>query len=125
MSMAGETRPNPDVTVAEATRAANSVELEGRLIEPVDFRVTPAGRAVATLELEHLSTHDDPEPGLRLEARMVVVAMGPLAERYRACAVGSRLRVQGRLNQKRWIRDDRVRWGRLELLAREIQRVDP
>ncbi|MBF0164056.1 MAG: single-stranded DNA-binding protein [Magnetococcales bacterium] len=123
--MAGEARPNPVVTVSEATRAVNSVELEGRLIEPVDFRVTPAGRSVATLELEHLSIHDDPEPGLRLEARMVVVAMGALAERYRACAVGSMLRVQGRLNQKRWIRDDRIRWGRLELLAREIQRVDP
>ncbi|MBF0417580.1 MAG: single-stranded DNA-binding protein [Magnetococcales bacterium] len=121
--MAGETRPACFSGEVEETLAANSVELAGRLIEPVDFRVTPAGRAVATLELEHLSIHDDPEPGLRLEARMVVVAMGALAEQYRACAVGTTLRVQGRLNQKRWIRDDRIRWGRLELLAIQIQQL--
>lgn len=123
MNRAGETQTDLTAPGAAAAQSANSLELAGRLIAPVDFRVTPAGRAVATLELEHLSIHDDPEPGLRLEAHMVVIAMGALAEQYRACAVGTTLHVQGRLNQKRWIRDERVRWGRLELLATRIQRL--
>ncbi|MEO5345713.1 MAG: single-stranded DNA-binding protein [Magnetococcus sp. YQC-9] len=105
----------------QPTQALNHVEFDGRLMTPVDYRVTPAGRPVAYLEVEHFSTHDAPETALRLEARVVVVTMGALAESCRGLTSGTRLRVIGRLNQKRWVRDGQVRWGRLELLALKIE----
>jgi len=104
--------------------AANEVLLEGRLLGPVEYRVTPGGRAVASFELEHLSCHAQPDSGLRLEMRLPVMALGALAERCRVFSPGCLLRVTGRLNQKRWIRDGQVRWGRVELFALGICGLD-
>ncbi|MBF0128096.1 MAG: hypothetical protein HQM02_12925 [Magnetococcales bacterium] len=98
----------------------NHMELEGILLHPGEYRVTAAGRPVLHLELEHLSRHHTPEPSLQLEARIVVMAVGELAESNRFLSPGTLLRVAGRLNQKRWVRDGKVRWGRMELLAMTI-----
>lgn len=101
--------------------ADNRVNLEGVLLEPAKYRVTPSGRPVSTLELEHVSRSHGTEPVERLELRIPVLAMGLLAEESRGFPVGTRLRVEGRLNQKRWIRDEKVRWGRTELVAQKLQ----
>ncbi|MBF0271150.1 MAG: single-stranded DNA-binding protein [Magnetococcales bacterium] len=101
--------------------AANQVLLEGQLLAPVDYRVTPAGRPVLFLEMEHGSRHEQPDSSLCLEARMPVMALGDLALRCRSLTPGCTLRVTGRLNQKRWVKDGKVRWGRLELVAMEIR----
>ncbi|MBF0629003.1 MAG: single-stranded DNA-binding protein [Magnetococcales bacterium] len=103
---------------------ANQVLLEGQLLTPVDYRVTPGGRPLLMLELEHLSCHEQPDSSLRLEVRLPVMALGALAEQCRTLTPGCRLQVTGRLNQKRWVRDGTVRWGRLELLALEVRRID-
>ena len=109
-------------TVSDAS-VANRVVLEGVLLKTAEFRFTPAGRPVATLELEHRSWAVGMEPALKLELHIPVVAVGPLAEWCRRLVVGDRLRVDGRLNQRRWIRDGKVRWGRTELVARDIRRA--
>ncbi|MBF0213281.1 MAG: single-stranded DNA-binding protein [Magnetococcales bacterium] len=101
--------------------AANQALLEGQLLAPLDYRVTSTGRPVLFFELEHLSCHEEPDSALRLEARMPVMALGELADRCRTLMPGCTLRVTGRLNQKRWVRDGKVRWGRLELVAMEIR----
>lgn len=110
--------------LSEESPSLNQVRLEGRIVAPVDFRVTPTGRALLWIELEHLSCHEQPDPALRYEVRMPVLALGSLAERWRTLTPGCRLRVTGRLNQKRWVRDNKVRWGRLELVALEITPQD-
>lgn len=102
---------------------ANHTVLEGLLLKPVEYRVTAAGRPVLSLELEHISSHPEPDPALRLEVRLVVMAMGKLAEQCRSLSPNCRLRVTGRLNQKRWIRDGKVRWGSIELAAIDVQRI--
>lgn len=94
--------------------------LEGVLITPVDYRVTATGRPLLWMELEHLSCHEQPDPELRLEVRMPVLAVGALADRWRSLTPGCRLRVTGRLNQKRWVKDGKIRWGQMELVALEI-----
>ncbi|MBF0179649.1 MAG: hypothetical protein HQM03_06440 [Magnetococcales bacterium] len=105
----------------EHHRQANYAELEGHLLAPGDFRVTPAGRPVLVLELEHLSRHEEPESLPLLEMRMPVLVIGEQALICRSLAPGTPLRVTGRLNQKRWVRDGKVRWGCVELVAMEIR----
>ncbi|MEO5339081.1 MAG: hypothetical protein H7837_00990 [Magnetococcus sp. MYC-9] len=87
---------------------------------PPEFRVTPAGRLVAHLCMEHLSQESAVDPLQRIELRMPVLALGPLAEQCRPLTQGTPLHVEGCLNQKRWIRDGKVRWGPTELLAQRI-----
>ncbi|MEO5364262.1 MAG: single-stranded DNA-binding protein [Magnetococcus sp. DMHC-8] len=99
---------------------ANHVVLEGTLAAAPEFRVTPAGRLVAHLHLEHLSQGRGTEQAQRLELRLPVLALGPLAERCRLLSQGTLLHVEGSLNQKRWVRDGKVRWGVTELLACRI-----
>ncbi|MBF0189580.1 MAG: single-stranded DNA-binding protein [Magnetococcales bacterium] len=101
--------------------AANQVLLEGQLLASVDYRVTPTGRPVLFLEIEHDSRHEQPDSSLSFQARMPVMALGELAARCRSLTPGCTLRVSGRLNQKRWVKDGKVRWGRLELVAMEIR----
>ncbi|MBF0296922.1 MAG: single-stranded DNA-binding protein [Magnetococcales bacterium] len=105
----------------ERHRQANHAELEGNLLAPGDFRVTPAGRPVLVLELEHQARCEEPESLPLLELRMPVLVIGEQALAYRSLAPGTPLRVTGRLNQKRWVRDGKVRWGRVELVAMEIR----
>ncbi|MBF0583705.1 MAG: single-stranded DNA-binding protein [Magnetococcales bacterium] len=99
---------------------ANHVVLEGRLAFSPEFRFTPAGRLVAHLQLEHVSQGGEGDPPPRIELQLPVLALGLLAEQCRPLAQGDALRVEGTLNQKRWIRDGKVRWGQTELLARQI-----
>lgn len=115
--------PNGEIAsgVAKDAVLANDVVLEATLLKTGDYRVTAAGRAVLWLELEHLSSYSDLDPGLRLEVRMMVMVMGELAQKHRSLSPGCLLRVTGRLNQKRWIRDGKVRWGRMELVAIDVQ----
>lgn len=98
--------------------------LEGILATPPEFRLTPAGRLVAYLHVEHVSHGSEGDHAQRIELRMPVLALGLLAEQCRPFSQGSTLRVEGTLNQKRWIRDGKVRWGQTELLAHHIRRVD-
>ena len=100
---------------------ANRVVLEGVLTALPEFRMTPAGRLVAHLRMEHLSQEPGTNPPQRIELRMAVLALGRLAEQCRPLAQGTSLLVEGRLNQKRWIRDGKVRWGETELLAQQIR----
>ncbi|MBF0136551.1 MAG: single-stranded DNA-binding protein [Magnetococcus sp. DMHC-1] len=99
----------------------NQTILEGVLLEPVGVRLTPSGRPVATLELEHRSTVTDLLPLERCEVRIAVLAVGTLAEWCRNLPPGANLRVAGRLNQRRWIREGKTRWGRTELIAQRIE----
>lgn len=110
-------------TATTSQAPANRTILEGTLIAPPEFRYTPAGRLVASLDVEHVSLKSGvgANPPLRIELRMPVLALGELAERCRLFSQGVSLYVEGRLNQKRWIRDGKVRWGRTELLAQQIK----
>lgn len=101
-------------------RFDNRVVLSGVLLTAPEIRVAPSGLSVVTLELEHVSRTGG-EPLQRLELRMPVVVVGPLAAQCRSLTPGTVLSVQGRLNQKRWIRDEKVRWGRTELVATHLQ----
>ncbi|MEO5333128.1 MAG: single-stranded DNA-binding protein [Magnetococcus sp. YQC-5] len=123
----GDTQVEAQIDAASSPgmHTANHSVLEGILLQPVEYRVTTTGRPVLFLELEHLSRHEDPDPLLRLEVRMTVMTMGKLAEQCRSLVPGSALRVTGRLNQKRWVRDGKVRWGRIELAAIDVQKLSP
>ncbi len=103
----------------------NHTVLEGTLATEPEFRCTPAGRLVAHLHLDHASGGSDGDPLQRIELHLPVLALGPLAERCRPLAPGTTLHVEGRLNQKRWIRDGKVRWGQTELLAHQIRPMEP
>ncbi|MBF0426219.1 MAG: single-stranded DNA-binding protein [Magnetococcales bacterium] len=94
--------------------------MEGVLLEPAAVRHTPSGRPLVALELEHRSTVSDTQPPERCELRITVLAVGPLAGQCQDLPPGARLRVVGRLNQRRWIRAGETRWGRTELIAQEI-----
>ncbi|MBF0427606.1 MAG: single-stranded DNA-binding protein [Magnetococcales bacterium] len=102
----------------------NQAVLEGSVLKPVEYRVTATGRPVLFLELEHLSQHPDPDPSLRMEVCMPVMVMGELADQCRSLLPGMVLRVTGRLNQKRWVKEDKVRWGRHELVAIDVVILD-
>jgi primosomal replication protein N len=111
--------------LAQSSREpVNQTTIEGVVLQPVDFRYTPAGRAVALLTVEHISQASPSASMERLELRMPVVALGELAERCRNIAPGQHIRAEGSLNQKRWIRDGKVRWGKTELFAQTIQISD-
>jgi primosomal replication protein N len=105
-------------------RLNNQTTIDGVVIQPAEFRFTPTGRAVATLLLEHISEVGHSAPIKRLELRMSVIALGELAEKCRDIAIGQHVSVEGSLNQKRWIRDGKVRWGKTELIAKTIQLLD-
>jgi primosomal replication protein N len=102
----------------------NQTTLDGVILQPVEFRYTPAGRAVALLEMEHISEAGPSAVIKRLELRMPVVALGELADQCREIVPGQHIRVAGSLNQKRWIRDGKVRWGKTELFAQTILLLD-
>lgn len=103
---------------------SNHTVLEGVLTQTSEWRVTPGGLPMLRLELEHLSTPLDLAPLERVELRLPIVALGELAETCRHIPPGTRLRIVGVLNQKRWIRDGKTRWGAVELVARSILRLD-
>ncbi|MBF0624232.1 MAG: single-stranded DNA-binding protein [Magnetococcales bacterium] len=98
----------------------NRAVVEGVLLEPVRLRNTPRGTLVAELVLAHAREVSDLPPITRCELQMTVVAVGSLAEACRNWAPGIPLRVSGRLNQRRWIRDGRTRWGPVELVAQTL-----
>ncbi|WP_130472253.1 single-stranded DNA-binding protein [Candidatus Magnetaquicoccus inordinatus] len=108
--------PDPVVVVPER---ANHIVLAGTLADKPEFRSTPSGRLLACFILEHLS-QDAAFSAQRIEVRMEVSALGDLATRCRSLTTGQAVCVQGRLNQKRWIRDGKIRWGAIELLAEQI-----
>ncbi|MBF0460081.1 MAG: single-stranded DNA-binding protein [Magnetococcales bacterium] len=113
----------PEATVGGPV-LTNQVVLEGRLAAAPEFRCTPAGRLMARLYVEHLSQETAPDTGgqpQRMELQMPVLALGVLAERCRPLAQGTSLHVEGNLNQKRWIRDGKIRWGQIELQAHQIR----
>ncbi|MBF0142173.1 MAG: single-stranded DNA-binding protein [Magnetococcales bacterium] len=110
--------PLPEASTLQT--GINQALLTGVLVEPVEFRVTPTGRTVAFLELEHRSLAKDLLPLERLELCMRVVATGSLAEQVRELHPGTPLQVEGRLNQQRRTRNGNLRWGRTELVALRI-----
>ncbi|MBF0421466.1 MAG: single-stranded DNA-binding protein [Magnetococcales bacterium] len=101
----------------------NSIQLEGTLTGIRKISYTPGGIPVATLELEHLSSHADIIPLRRLELKMVVVVFDSLADLTAQFSAGTRVRIHGRLNQKRWIRENKVRWGPVEVIATAVDRL--
>lgn len=103
----------------------NQVRLEGTLAKSCEVRYTPSGVMVATLELEHTSEVADADPIKRLELKMPVVSFGALAEVCAALPQGACVRVVGRLNQKRWIRENRIRWGQVEVIATSLEVLCP
>ncbi len=109
---------------AAQRHGVNLTTLDGVVIQPADFRYTPAGRAVLHLMVEHVSRADPAAAIERLELHMPVVLLGELAERHRDITQGQYLHIEGSLNQKRWIRDGKVRWGKMELLARTVRLTD-
>lgn len=107
----GDGQPNLDALV-------NQVVLDGVLVEPPILRATPNGRSVLALELEHETL--DSLSGQRTACHIAVVALDQLAEFGRSLKMGEYLRVTGRLDQRRWIREGKTRWGRMELVARQL-----
>lgn len=79
---------------------------------------------MASLHLEHLSEGFDSTSTQRIELRILVIALGELADQCRHLNQGTPLHVEGSLNQKRWIRDGKVRWGKTELMAHTIKSMD-
>ncbi|MBF0284263.1 MAG: single-stranded DNA-binding protein [Magnetococcales bacterium] len=98
----------------------NRVILEGILDEPPALKSTPSGGWIAKLVLVHHSRQGDRIWALRLP----VTATGKLAEFCRTLPSGQRLRVVGALDQKRWMREGRTRWGGVELTAESVERLE-
>lgn len=98
----------------------NRVTLDGVVATEVLLRVTPAGCRVASFTLAHASAVHDLDPLPRLELNLPVMALGRLADQALALAPGSRVRIQGRLNQKRWTRSGKTRWGAVELVVLDL-----
>lgn len=103
------------------SRLDNQVFLEGTLARSCQVSHTPSGLSVTTLELEHSSNFPDTGPIKRLELQIPVVMFDTLAEQCAELPAGTRIRVIGRLNQKRWIRDNRIRWGQVEIIATTVE----
>lgn len=108
----------------ERPDVANHTVLTGVVAEPVVIRATPAGRAIAHITLTHDIRVQGLAPLERLALQLTVLAMGSLAEQCRGLPPGTPLRVTGQLNQKRWVRDGKTRWGQVELVARAIDRLE-
>ena len=119
--------PNSAVTLSDVVRhsPANYVVLEGILIAPPVLRTTPAGRLMASMEIEHASLESGIDHPQRIALRMPVLALDAVAEGCRLFCQGAFLSVEGWLNQKRWIRDEKVRWGKTELLAQRVTLLSP
>lgn len=99
----------------------NRVVLEGVLTETGDLRVTPSGLEVVTLTVEHLSARQDLPPLERLAVQMQAVACGVLAGQVKSLLPGSRIRLEGSLNQRRFLRRGKISWGRLELQLKGVR----
>jgi single-stranded DNA-binding protein len=95
----------------------NHVVLMGVLVDPVVLRVMPSGMMVGRLVIQHESMYLDLPPLEEWRVRADVVVMGELAGQCRTLVPGTLLCVGGRLNQKRWLRDGEVRWGKMEIMA--------
>ncbi|ABK44961.1 single-strand binding protein/Primosomal replication protein n [Magnetococcus marinus MC-1] len=106
--------------VADA-EALNEVVLSGVVVETPELRYTPAGTAVLTWVLEHRSQVEDLPPLTETTVQMHVVVLGALADQWQGVQQGERVRVRGKLNRKRHQRNDQIRWGRLELVARQVK----
>ncbi|MBF0189120.1 MAG: single-stranded DNA-binding protein [Magnetococcales bacterium] len=105
--------------IEKEPRAENYTVIDGEVVEPVEHRFTPSGKSVLMFLLEHLSEGD--EALGRVHLRISVSIFGMLADVWsRSVKPGMRLQVSGYLNQRRWIRDDETRWGKIELHARKI-----
>ncbi|MBF0110687.1 MAG: single-stranded DNA-binding protein [Magnetococcales bacterium] len=101
----------------------NEVRLEGTLTCPCAVRTTPTGLSVAVAELDHAAEFPDTTPVKRLELKISVVLFDTLADRCAGLAAGTPVRIVGRLNQKRWIRDNRIRWGQVEIIATAMETI--
>ncbi len=99
----------------------NVVCMEGLLLEPVVIRVMPSGLLVGRMEIQHESRFEATPPLEEWLVKLTVVAIGPLAEQTRYLIPGAMLVVEGRLNQKRWLREGETRWGKIELIAQRIE----
>lgn len=101
----------------------NQVSLDGVLAVDPKWRHTPSGRAVATLTVEHHATEKIPEPLERLDLLLTVVVIAPLSEQCKGWLAGDHVKVEGVLNQKRWLRGGNTRWGKMELVATQIEKI--
>nr|CRH04503.1 putative Single-strand binding protein/Primosomal replication protein [Candidatus Magnetococcus massalia] len=100
---------------------ANDVVLSGLVVTAPDLRYTPAGTAIAQWELEHHSQVTDLPPLQGVALRIQLIAAGALAQECQLLHIGDRIKVRGRLNQKRHQRSEETRWGKLELVVRQIK----
>ncbi|MEG3640879.1 primosomal replication protein N [Magnetococcus sp. PR-3] len=99
----------------------NEVVLSGLVVEEPELRYTPAGTAVLTWLVEHQSQVSDLPPLTHATVQMYVVVLGDLAAQWQKVKQGDSVRVRGKLNRKRHQRQDQIRWGRFELVARQVK----
>ncbi len=102
--------------------ADNRVVLTGRVLGPIDHRVTPAGIPISRFTLDHRSLQS--EAGMRREAvlRLQVVASGDgLAEVARGLKDGSAVSVEGFLARSSYRQGEH----RISLHAQGIETIEP
>lgn len=103
----------------------NHVHLVGAVARPPDLRYTPAGRAVLRIDV----AGDTPRVDDDGETRTIpwyqrVTVFGPQAERVADhLAVGSPVWIDGRLEERRWTRDDGRTGTSLDVVAMRIEKI--
>jgi single-stranded DNA-binding protein len=92
----------------------NRIELEGRLIDPPEVRITPAGTAVLRFTVECGATGEELRLGIVMTGESATAAK-PLLERGRQVKVIGRMRVlKGSLKKD----------GGFEVVAESIERSE-
>lgn len=82
-------------------RAANRVELQGRLAAREALRYSPAGVPILTATLQHESAQHEAGAQRKVEMELAAVFAGRLAELADRCALGGLLQVAGFLAPRR------------------------
>ncbi|HXG53360.1 MAG TPA: single-stranded DNA-binding protein [candidate division Zixibacteria bacterium] len=103
----------------------NKVILLGNLTRDPELRYTPAGAAVCEFSLavpHRYRVHEELKEDV---CYIDVVAMGRVAENSKSfLRKGSRVLVDGRLNQRRWETPDGKKRSKHEIVANTVQFLD-
>src|SRR5690554_2241352 len=109
-----------------ATRSLNKVELIGNVTRDPELRYTPSGKAVASFSLATNRTWRTETGENKDEAEFHrLVAWDKLAETIgQYVKKGSRLYVEGRIQSRKWTRQDQVERTTVEIVVNNMIMLD-
>lgn len=100
----------------------NKVFLIGRLVQDVDFKISPSGTPIAILNLATNRSYKDKTGELKTETEFHrVVSWGKLAELCRDyLSKGRLLFIEGRIHYRTWLASDGTKRTTTEIIAENI-----